>query len=428
MPALAYAAAKRSLDAVLAGALLAVVAPLALVALVPLRGWRPRIAGTPCAGRRGRRFILRVEATDPPRSAFTWLIASCGLARWPVLLSVIAGDVSFVGPRILTATEAGALAPDERERFAVRPGLYCYWWLQQRANIDFGTEAEADARYLRERSLGTDASILLRSLVAMPYGRPDGTRRAVEHIAGIRLVNLGMDELVDAIMTAVEKRATTRIAFVNPDCVNIAARDPMYRALLAGSDWVCPDGIGMKIAGRILSRPIRQNLNGTDLFPRLCAALAAGGRSLYLLGARPGVAEAAARWAAQRYPQLRVAGCRSGYFSRDEEAEVVDAIRRSRADVLLVAMGVPLQEMWLKRCLKKSGAVVGIGVGGLFDFYGGRIPRAPLWLREIGGEWVYRLWQEPRRMWRRYLIGNAAFLWRVAKERIDTSAAAGSPR
>jgi N-acetylglucosaminyldiphosphoundecaprenol N-acetyl-beta-D-mannosaminyltransferase len=184
----------------------------------------------------------------------------------------------------------------------------------------------------------------------------------------------------------------------------------------------------MKIAGRILGRPIRQNLNGTDLFPRLCGTLAASGRRLYLLGARPGVAEATARWAQQQFPQLQIAGTRSGYFDATEEEAVIAAIRRSGADVLLVAMGVPAQDLWLRRHLKATGARVGIGVGGLFDFYGGRIPRAPLWLREIGGEWVYRLIQEPRRMWRRYLIGNFTFLWRVCRERIEAAPAAGRER
>jgi N-acetylglucosaminyldiphosphoundecaprenol N-acetyl-beta-D-mannosaminyltransferase len=105
---------------------------------------------------------------------------------------------------------------------------------------------------------------------------------------------------------------------------------------------------------------------------------------------------------------------------------VVAAIRDSGADVLLVAMGVPMQDLWLRRNLKRSGATVGMGVGGLFDFYGGRIPRAPLWLREIGGEWAYRLWQEPRRMWHRYLVGNATFLWRVMRERMAGGAANGN--
>lgn len=423
MKRLAYEVTKRAVDLMAALALLAIAVPMAALALAPVRrGPWPRFAATSCIGRSGRAFALRREVLAGQASRLAWL------ADWPVLLAIIAGHASFVGPRILSQEEAAALDAAERDRFAVRPGLLCYGWLQQRANIDFDGEAAADRRYVQNRSLRADLSILARALLAMPYGRGDGTHGAAVHIAGIRLLNLGMDELVAAIEAAVRQRGCTQIAFVNPACVNIAAVDPRYRAALAHADWVCPDGIGMKIAGRILGRPIRQNLNGTDLFPRLCESLARSGHRLYLLGARPGVAEAAARWAQQQFPRLQIAGTRSGYFGRDEEEAVLAAIRASRADVLLVAMGVPAQDLWLRRHLKKTGAPVGIGVGGLLDFYGGRIPRAPLWLREIGGEWVYRLIQEPRRMWRRYLVGNFTFLWRIGKERIAAAPVVGQER
>jgi N-acetylglucosaminyldiphosphoundecaprenol N-acetyl-beta-D-mannosaminyltransferase len=419
----AYEPGKRAADLLVALALLAIAVPLATVALAAARrGVLPRLAATPSVGRAGRRFERYREVLADDRSRLSWL------ADWPVLLAVVAGHASLVGPRIVSVEEAATLGVADCDRFAVRPGLVCTWWLQQRANIAFDGEAEADRRYLRQRSLRADVSILLRALLALPYGAGDGRPRAVVHVAGIRLLNLGMDELVAAIEAALHGRASTQVAFVNPACVNIAATDPRYRAALAHADWVCPDGIGMKIAGRILGRPIRQNLNGTDLFPRLCESLAESGHRLYLLGARPGVAEATARWAQQRFPRLRIAGTRSGYFDARHEEEVVAAIRRSGADVLLVAMGVPAQDLWLRRNLKKTGARVGIGVGGLFDFYGGRIPRAPLWLREIGGEWVYRLIQEPRRMWRRYLIGNVTFLWRIGRERITAEPATGHQR
>ena len=420
---LAYEATKRAVDLLVALALLAIAVPLAALALAPARrGLLPRLAATMCVGRRGRPFALRREVLGGQGGRLAWL------ADWPLLLAIVAGHVSLVGPRIMSAGEAAALDPADRDRFAVRPGLVCAWWLQQRTNIDFDSEADADRRYLQQRSLRTDLSILLRALLALPYGDGGGRPRAVVHIASIRLLNLGMDELVAAIEAALQGRGCTQVAFVNPACVNIAAVDPHYRAALARADWVCPDGIGMKIAGRILGRPIRQNLNGTDLFPRLCESMARSGHRLYLLGARPGVAEATARWAQQQFPRLMIAGTRCGYFDAAGDAAVVAEIRRSGADVLLVAMGVPAQDLWLRRNLKKTGARVGIGVGGLFDFYGGRIPRAPLWLREIGGEWIYRLIQEPRRMWRRYLIGNFTFLYRIARERVSPAVSTGSQR
>jgi N-acetylglucosaminyldiphosphoundecaprenol N-acetyl-beta-D-mannosaminyltransferase len=171
----------------------------------------------------------------------------------------------------------------------------------------------------------------------------------------------------------------------------------------------------MKIAGRVLGHPIRDNVNGTDLFPRLCQALVGSGRKMYLLGGRPGVPEAVAKWVTTYFPGVRVCGVRDGYFRPHEEAAVVQEIADSDADLLLVALGAPRQEQWIARHKNQLGCKVAIGVGGLFDFYSGRIPRAPYWMRKRGLEWVYRLWQEPRRLAKRYLIGNPLFLWRLVR-------------
>ena len=421
-----YLAAKRLFDVVLAGAAIMLLAPVLLIGLVQSRlrsgAW---LQTEVCVGRGGRPLTLRAWRaiqTDAEAGNGTYGIWS----SLPRLFDVLAGRLSLVGPRPVSIDEVGACGGYAHARFGVTPGLVCIWWLRQRSNIDYGSEAEADGEYLSARSMRKDIALLARALIALAYGRQVNSWAAGQFISGIRLLNLSMNELLDAIVVAVESGARTRVAFVNPDCVNIAARDASYRGALDAFDWVCPDGIGMKIAGSLLGRPIRQNLNGTDLFPRLCATLEATGRSLFLLGARPGVAAAAAQWARARYPQLKIAGTRSGYFSSVEEDAVLAQIRESGADVLLVAMGAPRQELWLARNLEASGAVVGMGVGGLFDFYSGRIPRAPLWLREIGGEWIYRLMQEPGRMWRRYLVGNWVFLMRIVTEKFNVTLPKGS--
>ncbi len=242
---------------------------------------------------------------------------------------------------------------------------------------------------------------------------------AALEIRGIRLLNLALDEALAAIEAALAAGRTTRIAFVNADCANIAAVDPSYRENLAGIDWVFIDGIGMRIAGRILGQPVRDNVNGTDLFPLLCASLARQRKRLFLHGAAPGVADAAAAWAQSHFPGLQIAGTRHGFLGTESEAETVAAIRASRADVILVALGAPRQEAWIVRNLERTGATVAIGVGGLFDYYAGRIPRAPLWMRRLALEWLFRLIQEPRRLWRRYIIGNVAFLYRIAVDRLS---------
>jgi N-acetylglucosaminyldiphosphoundecaprenol N-acetyl-beta-D-mannosaminyltransferase len=241
---------------------------------------------------------------------------------------------------------------------------------------------------------------------------------AAIELRGIRLVNLALQEALDAIDGALAARLPTRIAFVNADCANLAARHPDYRDHLAACDWVFVDGSGMRLAGKIMLQPVRDNVNGTDLFPLLCERLASQGRRLFLLGARPGVAAATADWARARFPGLQIAGTRHGYYTPEEEADVLAEIRASRTDVVLVAFGALRQEAWIARHLADSGATVAIGVGGLFDYYSGRIPRAPLWMRRCGIEWIFRLIQEPGRLWRRYLVGNAVFLWRIGLDRL----------
>ncbi|MEI6415990.1 MAG: WecB/TagA/CpsF family glycosyltransferase, partial [Pseudomonadota bacterium] len=149
------------------------------------------------------------------------------------------------------------------------------------------------------------------------------------NIHGIRLVNLALDEAIYAIEAALSARQPTRVAFVNADCVNISATNDQYRQHLAEMDWVFVDGIGMRVAGQMLKQPVRDNVNGTDLFPRLCQSLAEQGQSLYLLGARPGIPEAVAEWATTHYPGLKIAGTQHGYYEPAENAQrwrVVDAV------------------------------------------------------------------------------------------------------
>ena len=120
----------------------------------------------------------------------------------------------------------------------------------------------------------------------------------------------------------------------------------------------------------------------------------------------------------EHYPDVLIKGCSDGYFKANEEPELIRTIACSGADILVVSMGTPTQELFIHRNIDELNISVAIGFGGLFDYFSGRIPRAPQWVREIGMEWVYRLIQEPRRMWRRYLIGNGVFLFRVLHEKL----------
>ena len=256
---------------------------------------------------------------------------------------------------------------------------------------------------------------------SLPFGQASAGRQARDERAGnndvtlfgLQVANISMDNALGWISRRVRTRQKTLLNFVNAHCLNTSCKNAEYRHVLKQSSRLLPDGSGVKLALRFQGIALQENLNGTDLFPRLCREAAEQGMSLYLLGAGPGVAAQAAANMVKRYPQLKIAGTRDGFFTAAQEDEVIATINRSGADILLVAMGVPRQELWLAWHLDKLNTAVNMGVGGLFDFYSERISRAPLWLRNSGMEWVWRLLQEPGRMWRRYIIGNPEFVIRA---------------
>jgi len=227
-----------------------------------------------------------------------------------------------------------------------------------------------------------------------------------------------MAEALGQILSLAEGDQPVQISFVNAHCINVAQHDPQYLETLRRSRLVLADGSGLRLAGLLLGAPVADNVNGTDMFPQLLRELEGRPLSVFLLGALPGIAERVGEWIARVYPRVSVAGIHHGHFGRDEEDRIIETIRASGARILLVAMGVPAQELWIARCSGRAGVRVAIGVGGLFDFYSGRRRRAPAWLRLVGLEWTFRLLQEPGRLWRRYLVGNLVFLSRVAAYRI----------
>ncbi len=210
----------------------------------------------------------------------------------------------------------------------------------------------------------------------------------------------------------------TRVSFLNADCVNIMHRDVGYREALATSDRIYADGSGVRLAARMAGHELLDNVNGTDLFPILCAEAAQSGVGIYLFGAKPGRAAMSGRLMQQLHPALTISGSHHGYIDEAGEDRLIDEINASSAGIVLVALGAPRQELWLRKHAGRLNAPVVIGVGGLFDYYSGSIPRAPLVLRRLGLEWTWRLAMEPRRLARRYIIGNAEFLLRVLAERL----------
>jgi N-acetylglucosaminyldiphosphoundecaprenol N-acetyl-beta-D-mannosaminyltransferase len=208
---------------------------------------------------------------------------------------------------------------------------------------------------------------------------------------------------------------------VNAHCLNLCYEDPKLRDFVNGAEVVFCDGAGVMLAARILGRRIPERITYADWIWRLAELAAARGFSLYLLGARPGVAREAAMRLQERYPDLEIAGARHGYFDHGAgSAAVVEEINASAPDILLVGLGMPLQERWLMENRQRLDVRVALTGGAVFDYASGRLRRGPRLLRENGFEWLARLLAEPRRLWRRYLVGNPLFLLRVLRQRIES--------
>lgn len=225
----------------------------------------------------------------------------------------------------------------------------------------------------------------------------------------VRILRQRREELAEMAERAIDTRdGPLAVAFCNAHTAQIALRDAQFADALARF-VVVNDGIGLELGARILSgRGFPENLNGTDFIPYLFGRLSKPTR-VYFLGGMPDVAEEAARNFAGRFPHVVIAGCQNGCFARGEEAAVVAAVSAAAPDVLLVAMGNPKQELFIAEHFDALGAPVLFGVGALFDFVSGRIPRAPLRLRQMRLEWAYRFWLEPSRLMRRYTTDAADF-------------------
>jgi exopolysaccharide biosynthesis WecB/TagA/CpsF family protein len=245
-------------------------------------------------------------------------------------------------------------------------------------------------------------------------------------ILGVPVACLDVAGALRAVDALYEAGRAARVFYVNAHTLNLAWRDPALRAALRGADLVLNDGSGVGLAARLRGHRFPANLNGTDLNPLILERAATHGWPVFFLGGAPGVAERTAdRWSAE-YPGLKVAGTAPGFFTAAEEPDLIETIRAGGAQVIMVAMGNPLQERWLERNLERTGARIGVGVGAFFDFSAGMVTRCPAWMSRLGIEWVYRLRLEPGRMWRRYVLGNPLFVLRALRSR-RSGGAPGEP-
>ncbi len=231
-----------------------------------------------------------------------------------------------------------------------------------------------------------------------------------------------MAETLDEVDRLIAAGKPAQHCVVNAAKAVAMDEDQTLREIVQSCALVNADGQAVVWASRALGAPLPERVAGIDLFEALLARAARRGYSVYFLGARQHVVDEVVRRATARHPNLRVAGHRDGYFTAAENAAVVAGVREAAPDILFVGMPSPRKEYWLAENLEALGVPFSMGVGGSFDVYAGLTKRAPEWMQRLGLEWLYRFAQEPRRMWRRYLVGNAAFVrlcvreWREGRE------------
>ncbi len=248
---------------------------------------------------------------------------------------------------------------------------------------------------------------------------------------GFDFASGSVDQIVQEITDLITVRRARVITPVNVDITVRLLREPVdeeLRAACSESDLIIPDGMPIVWASHLLGTPLASRVTGLDLMVALCAAAAKSGRSVFCLGAAPGVAQRAATALTALYPNLRIAGTYAPPlgFERSpiENARVLKAASMHAPDLLFVAFGVPKQEKWIRRWRTELSAGGILSVGGSFDMLAGDRRRAPLWMRDHGFEWLWRLALEPARLWRRYLVDDVAFaryLWREWRQRSKPS-------
>lgn len=233
----------------------------------------------------------------------------------------------------------------------------------------------------------------------------------------------GAIDLVDALMELPTQGKGRYIVTPNVDHIVKLQHDKKFRAIYDGAAAIFADGMPLVWASRLLGKPLKERVAGSDLFPAICKLSACKGYTLFFLGGLPGVADAAKIILNTRYSGLKVVGTYSPPFGFEkddiENEKIIDLINDKKPDILFIGLGAPKQEKWIAHHIDSLNIKVALCTGAAFDFVAGTVKRAPMWMQKSGSEWLYRLVSEPKRMWKRYLVDDAAFLKIVTQEYVS---------
>ena len=241
-------------------------------------------------------------------------------------------------------------------------------------------------------------------------------------LCNIRITPVSLNELHDFIVTTIGNKAHSMVLHVNAHAINLAQKDAIFRNILNQAALVFCDGFGIRLGAYVLGYRIPARITYADWMWQLADLAEQHQFTIFLLGAKPGIAEQAANKLRIRFPKLQIVGTHHGYFdkasSSPENARVISTINSVAPDILIVCFGMPQQEKWVATHWDQINTRIALTGGAAFDYISGNLQRGPRWMTDYGLEWLARLIVEPRRLWKRYVLGNPQFLWSVMKQRM----------
>ena len=253
---------------------------------------------------------------------------------------------------------------------------------------------------------------------------PDNSRESgmpTVEILGLPISSLTMSDVIDAMHRSVINGTRCTIFPVNVDVVMKAQEDDEFRSVLCGATLLPPDGMPIVWASKFLRNPVAEKVTGSVLFEAFCESIVSRPYRIFLLGGMEGIANRAGKALKSRFPNLNIAGCYSPPWNfehdEDENSRIVRMINELMSDILVVGLGAPKQEKWIAKHMGQINAKLFLAVGGSFDYYSGAVRRPPRFLSQIGLEWCWRISQDPRRLWKRYLVDDPPFFYHVLRQR-----------
>lgn len=246
-------------------------------------------------------------------------------------------------------------------------------------------------------------------------------------VLGSMIDTLTMEESLTRVEYFIENKIPVQHVVVNAGKIVMMQENKKLSEIVNSCAMINADGQAVVWAARFLGYNLPERVAGIDLMMEILKMANIKGYRIFLLGATEEIIEATTKKILNLFPNIKIAGYRNGYWSEQEESHVIKMIADSKADILFVGISSPKKEFWLAENIEKLNVPFCMGVGGSFDVIAGKTKRAPVWMQKAGLEWFYRFIQEPRRMWKRYLIGNSKFIWLVLKEKFLQLTKIGGP-